>query len=91
MTDKIDAWILTIGNEIINAVISDTNREAVSRELRAAGVTVKGMSSVGDDMDLIADALGYAMRATLTSPLSREGLGRRKTTRPRKPSLRFSA
>jgi nicotinamide-nucleotide amidase len=53
----VDAWILTIGNEIVNGVITDTNREAISRELRMAGITVKGMTSVGDDTDLIADAL----------------------------------
>ena len=61
MTDKIEAWILTIGNEIINAVITDTNRETISRELRTAGIITKGMSSVGDNIGLIAEALTYAM------------------------------
>jgi nicotinamide-nucleotide amidase len=56
------AWILTVGAEIINGVITDTNREAISRELRSVGISVAGMSSVGDDPDLIADALGSAMR-----------------------------
>ncbi|MFZ5866153.1 MAG: molybdopterin-binding protein, partial [Thermodesulfobacteriota bacterium] len=51
MSDTREAWILTIGNEIINAVISDTNREAIARELRAIGIGVRGMSSVGDDPD----------------------------------------
>ncbi len=63
----IEAWILTIGNEIINGVITDTNRETISRELRAVGITVKGMSSVGDDPALIGDALNLAMeRAPIT-------------------------
>jgi nicotinamide-nucleotide amidase len=62
-----EAWILTIGNEIINGVITDTNRETISRELRAVGITVKGMSSVGDDPALIGDALKLAMeRAPIT-------------------------
>jgi len=62
-----EAWILTIGNEIINGVITDTNRETISRELRSVGITVKGMSSVGDDVSLIADALDSAMtRAAVT-------------------------
>lgn len=61
------AWILTIGNEIINAVISDTNREAITRELRSVGIRVVGMSSVGDDTKLIGDALASAMeRAPIT-------------------------
>lgn len=67
MGNGIDAWILTIGNEIINGVITDTNREAISRELRAVGVAVRGMSSVPDDIDLIQDALTLAMeRAHVT-------------------------
>jgi nicotinamide-nucleotide amidase len=61
MGNKLDAWILTIGNEIINGVITDTNRETISRELRSVGITVRGMSSVGDDPALIADALDLAL------------------------------
>ncbi|MGO9567588.1 MAG: competence/damage-inducible protein A [Desulfomonilaceae bacterium] len=61
------AWILTIGNEIINGVITDTNRETIARELRSAGISTKGMSSVGDEPSLIADALAHAMeRAEVT-------------------------
>lgn len=67
MSSRLDAWILTIGNEIINGVITDTNRETISRELRSTGIAIKGMSSVGDDPDHIADALELAMsRATIT-------------------------
>jgi nicotinamide-nucleotide amidase len=74
MSDTREAWILTIGNEIINAVISDTNREAIARELRAIGIGVRGMSSVGDDPDGIADALRLAMeRAPIT--IASGGLG----------------
>ncbi len=67
MEKTIDAWILTIGNEITNGVITDTNRETISKELRTVGVTVKGMSSVPDDVDAIQDALRLAMeRARVT-------------------------
>lgn len=55
-----DAWILTVGNEILNGVITDTNREAISRELRAVGVSVRGMSSSGDALEDIEDALQIA-------------------------------
>jgi nicotinamide-nucleotide amidase len=74
MSNKLDAWILTIGNEIINGVITDTNRETISRELRSVGISVKGMSSVGDDPAHIVDALESAMtRARIT--IASGGLG----------------
>jgi competence/damage-inducible protein CinA-like protein len=67
MDNTLSAWILTIGNEIINGVITDTNRESISRELRSVGISIKGMSSVGDDPPLVADALAQAMeRAEVT-------------------------
>ncbi|MBI4964144.1 MAG: competence/damage-inducible protein A [Desulfomonile tiedjei] len=74
MDGSFEAWILTVGNEIINGVITDTNREAISRELRSVGITVKGMSSVGDDPALIADALGMAMERAQVTVVS-GGLG----------------
>jgi nicotinamide-nucleotide amidase len=74
MKAPLEAWILTIGNEIVNGVITDTNRESISRELRSVGIATKGMSSVGDDPALIADALKIAMeRAAVT--VASGGLG----------------
>jgi len=67
MERKREAWIFTVGNEIINGVITDTNRETISRELRSVGISVRGMSSVGDDPADIGDALAAAMeRAPIT-------------------------
>jgi competence/damage-inducible protein CinA-like protein len=67
MDNTLSAWILTIGNEIVNGVITDTNREAIAREFRSVGISVKGMSSVGDEPPLVADALALAMeRAEVT-------------------------
>lgn len=67
MSENFSAWILTIGNEIINGVITDTNRENISRELRSVGIPIRGMSSVGDDETEIAEALKYSMgKADLT-------------------------
>jgi len=74
MDGSLEAWILTIGNEIINGVITDTNREAISRELRSVGIAVRGMSSVGDDPVLIADALAMAMERARVTVVS-GGLG----------------
>lgn len=67
MSSNLSAWILTIGNEIINGVITDTNRENIARELRSVGIAVSGMSSVGDQDTEIMEALDYAMnKADLT-------------------------
>ena len=67
MGTPLQAWILTVGNEIINGVITDTNRETIARELRSVGIGTRGMSSIGDDPAQIADALGAAMeRAPIT-------------------------
>ncbi len=74
MHDTLEAWILTIGNEIINGVITDTNRESISRELRSVGIAVRGMSSVGDDTALIGDALKSAMKRARITVVS-GGLG----------------
>jgi molybdopterin-biosynthesis enzyme MoeA-like protein len=49
MGTPLQAWILTVGNEIINGVITDTNRETIARELRSVGIGTRGMSSIGDD------------------------------------------
>jgi nicotinamide-nucleotide amidase len=70
----IDAWILTIGNEIINGVITDTNRETISRELRSVGISIKGMSSVGDDIPAMIDEIDRAMRMSRVVVVS-GGLG----------------
>ncbi len=67
METKNVAWIITVGNEIVNGVITDTNREAIARELRSAGIAVQGMSSVGDNIEDITDCLDMAaQRASIT-------------------------
>lgn len=74
MNNPHTAWILTVGNEITNGVITDTNRETIARELRSVGIAVTGMSSVGDDHHLIADALRSAMEKARITVVS-GGLG----------------
>lgn len=70
----IEAWILTIGNEIINGVITDTNRETISRELRSVGISIKGMSSVGDNIPAMIEEIDRAMRMSTVVVVS-GGLG----------------
>lgn len=62
MKSMLEGWILTIGNEIINGVITDTNRETISRELRSVGISIRGMSSVGDDIPAMINEIDRAMR-----------------------------
>ncbi len=71
---QLNAWILTIGNEILNGVITDTNRETISRELRSLGIPIVCMSSVGDDVEAICDALELAMQRAKVTIVS-GGLG----------------
>lgn len=74
MADDVRAWIVTVGNEIINGVITDTNRESIARELRRVGISIEGMSSVPDDVDAIRDALASAMQRAHVTIVS-GGLG----------------
>jgi len=69
-----DAWILTIGNEVINGVITDSNRATIARELRSVGIAIAGMSSVGDDPDSIVNELRTAMEKASVTVVS-GGLG----------------
>lgn len=86
--ENVDAWILTVGNEIINGVITDTNRETISRELRSVGIGTKGMSSVGDDVPLIGEALSYAMRMAQVTVVS-GGLGPTEDDKTSEAAARF--
>jgi len=88
MNAPLEAWILTIGNEIINGVITDTNRETISRELRSVGVATKGMSSVGDDLTGMADALGAAMQRAVITVVS-GGLGPTEDDKTAEAAARF--
>jgi nicotinamide-nucleotide amidase len=83
-----EAWILTIGNEIINGVITDTNRETIARELRSAGLAVRGMSSVGDEFDAMEEALGQAMEKAPVTIVS-GGLGPTEDDKTAEAAARF--
>jgi len=84
----LEAWILTIGNEIVNGVITDTNRETIARELRSVGIPVKGMSSVGDDPPAIVDALNQATERAAVTVVS-GGLGPTADDKTAEAAARF--
>jgi len=54
------AEIITIGDEILIGQIVDTNSAWMAKQLNAAGIKVKQITSVSDDADHIIEALGEA-------------------------------
>jgi nicotinamide-nucleotide amidase len=56
-----NAEILTIGNEIITGLMTDTNSAVITQRLETLGIPVKRHVSVGDDEDEIIDALIQAL------------------------------
>lgn len=58
--------ILTIGNELMNGRISDTNASFIAREANLQGWSVEAIMSVGDDFALIKNRLDYLLSMTDT-------------------------
>ncbi|PKN51615.1 MAG: competence/damage-inducible protein A [Deltaproteobacteria bacterium HGW-Deltaproteobacteria-13] len=56
--------ILTIGNELMNGRISDTNASFIAREANLQGWSVEAIMSVGDDFALIKNRLDYLLSMT---------------------------
>jgi len=56
--------ILTIGNELMNGRISDTNAPFIAREANQQGWSVEAIMSVGDDFAAIKDRLIYLLTMT---------------------------
>ncbi|MBB5623781.1 nicotinamide-nucleotide amidase [Pedobacter cryoconitis] len=54
------AEIITIGDEILIGQIVDTNSAWMAKQLNAAGIKVKQITSVSDDAEHIIEALGQA-------------------------------
>ena len=62
MSDNPNAEIIAIGTEILLGEITDTNSVFMARRLRDIGVNVFFMTTVGDNLQRIADAIGLALR-----------------------------
>ena len=56
--------ILTIGNELMNGRIADTNASFIAREANQQGWSVEAIMSVGDDFAAIKNRLDYLMSLT---------------------------
>mgnify|MGYP005646880363 FL=1 len=70
-----DAWIITIGNEILIGKIINTNFAWLGRKLTLLGYKVRRGMIVSDDVSEIADAFVYTMRAGAKVIISTGGLG----------------
>lgn len=62
--DRMNATILTIGDEILIGQITDTNSVSIARHLNAAGIVVHERTSVGDDACRIVEAVERALAAS---------------------------
>jgi len=49
--------VLTIGDELLNGEISDTNTRRIALALATRGLFIREVMSVGDDEDYISEAL----------------------------------
>jgi nicotinamide-nucleotide amidase len=56
--------ILTIGNELMNGRIADTNASFIAREANQQGWSVEAIMSVGDDFAAIKNRLNYLLSMT---------------------------
>lgn len=55
------AALLAVGDELLSGAQADTNSGWLSRQLAALGIAVEAVELVGDDEELIADAVGRAL------------------------------
>lgn len=53
------AGIVVIGNEILSGKVTDTNSPFLARELRKLGVTLQRITTIPDDVDVIASTVKY--------------------------------
>ena len=56
--------ILTIGNELMNGRIADTNASFIAREINLQGWSVEAIMTVGDDFASIKNRLDYLLSMT---------------------------
>ena len=74
VSTKPTAEIIAIGSELLSGYIIDTNSSHISRVLASSGIEICFISAVGDDEEVIADAIRRALsRADIV--LTTGGLG----------------
>lgn len=61
MYDNINAEIIAIGTEILLGELTDTNSVYIAQQLRNIGINLYFMTSVGDNLQRISDAIRIAL------------------------------
>ena len=74
VSTKPTAEIIAIGSELLSGYIIDTNSSHISRVLASSGIEVCFISAVGDDEEVIADAIRRAL-SRVDIVLTTGGLG----------------
>lgn len=64
MTRPVKAEIISIGTELLRGEITDTNAGYLAAQLPLAGIELKRMTTVGDDLKLLCQALRQALKRT---------------------------
>lgn len=70
-----EAWIISVGNELLNGRIVNTNLTWLSRKLTMDGYLVRMALTVRDDCDDIAQAFRFALERGASLVISTGGLG----------------
>ncbi len=70
-----NAWIFTIGNEIVHGRVLNTNASYLGRRLTLLGYSVIGNISLIDDVDIIAKFLKYVLTYSPMLIVTTGGLG----------------
>ena len=63
MNNQSSAGIIVIGEEILNGQRRDTNSGYIARKLSEAGIAVKQIISVGDEIEAVKEALQHCEKA----------------------------
>jgi molybdenum cofactor synthesis domain-containing protein len=75
MAATVSVEIFIIGNEILNGEIQDTNTHWLCREITQLGGKVVRSTVLGDDLEVVAEALQAALARHTRVILTAGGLG----------------
>ncbi len=69
------AWLFTLGNEVVQGRVVNTNASYLGRRLTLLGFDVRGNISLVDDVSLVTEFLKYVMSRKPTLIVTTGGLG----------------
>jgi nicotinamide-nucleotide amidase len=84
----VTAEIIIIGDEILLGQITDTNSAHLSKRLAEFGISIRRITKIGDNIDVIADAFDEAARSS-NLVISCGGLGPTHDDRTREAAAKF--